>query len=241
MVVHPVVGLARAIYIHGVYAVVVTGKLPNTVIYGVNTLFWPALLIWVPGGALFGSAHIYILPAILASPTHLCTGWCSSWECPHLHLARHVWTLKPFLRTSHQSPTSSGLQEERVCVYMYICNACVWKCVCVCVCVSVCVWRMYVFKCECVTLPSFVWQSQYISLHNAGRGALPDPQFTVSAPRSLPPSAKEITAKRPQKCYTRTHNTLSKNNWTGSKKRLKGATLIPGTVIFLRHDQAWNG
>jgi hypothetical protein len=45
MVVHPVVGLARAIYIHGVYAVVVTGKLPNTVIYGVNTLFWPALLI----------------------------------------------------------------------------------------------------------------------------------------------------------------------------------------------------
>lgn len=47
---------------------------------------------------------------------HMCLGSCSSWLCPHLHLARHVCTLKPLRRTSHQSPTSSGLlgiQGER--------------------------------------------------------------------------------------------------------------------------------
>jgi len=192
------------------------------------------------------------------------TGWCSFWECPHLHFARNsgqpyslVYRVVLFVGVptftfspprvnvealpSNKPPVTNLLRPARgesVCIYVHMQCMRVEVCVCVCVCVSVCVWRMYVFKCECVTLPSFVWQSQYISLHNAGRGALPDPQFTVSAPRSLPPSAKEITAKRPQKCYTRTHNTLSKNNWTGSKKRLKGATLIPGTVIFLRHDQA---
>lgn len=41
--------------------------------------------------------------------THLLLGSCSSCEWPQRHLARHVCTLKPFRRTSHQSPTSSGL------------------------------------------------------------------------------------------------------------------------------------
>lgn len=40
---------------------------------------------------------------------YLRTGSCSSLGCPQRHFARQVCTLKPFLLTSHQSPTSSGL------------------------------------------------------------------------------------------------------------------------------------